>query len=100
MVRETSSGLGFSNEQSHVCALALGMLDAAVSHKGVTHDVDMMQALHEMSSFCPQLTQDDVDFGADYVDNILPVKHMGMKWSDYITSLGESHFSQDGLPTL
>ena len=76
------------------------MLDAAVTHKGRPHDVDMLKALHGIMPYCPQLLSETTEFGADYIDNILPVKHMSMKWNDYVTSLTPSHLCQDDLPYL
>ena len=61
---------------------ANGMLDAAIRHP-VSHTFDDHLIVEEaVSVYCPQLPQEGEqrDFGADFVDSLLPVKHVRQSW--------------------
>ena len=62
------------------CALANGIIDAALTHSIMFQDKAQNSAQAQMHAFCPQRTEYEHEFGQDYVDNILPVHHLTAKW--------------------
>ena len=82
-------------------ALAESMLDAAISPPNSYHTCDLDECLRSLEPYRPQLPEkgSGIEYGADFVDNPLPVQHVTMTWTPpTVPSVSSFLFTARGAP--